>query len=77
MLDDPKQRRTIFAKAAPPQFEMRFNPMFGGILVYVFDKPAEWLSDAGLALKMPGTERDALLAIQGAKPLPICSPISL
>jgi hypothetical protein len=29
MPDDPKQRRTIFAKAAPPQFEVRFKSMFG------------------------------------------------
>ena len=66
---DPKNLQVAFTKAAPPQLEVRFKPMFGGILVYVFDKPLGSLSDVGLALKMSGTARNELLAIPGAKPL--------
>jgi TfoX/Sxy family transcriptional regulator of competence genes len=69
MAHDPKDLQLIFAKAAPPQLEVRFKPMFGGILAYIFDKPAGSLSDVGLALKMSGAERDALLAVPGAEPL--------
>jgi TfoX/Sxy family transcriptional regulator of competence genes len=69
MPHDPKQLQAIFAQAAPPQFEVRFKPMFGGILAYIFDKPVASLSDVGLALKMAGAEREALLGVPGAEPL--------
>lgn len=69
MPHDPKQLQTIFAQAAPPQLEIRFKPMFGGILVYAFDKPCGSLSDVGLALKLSGTTREELLAVAGAVPL--------
>lgn len=67
---DPKRLQTIFAKAAPPQLEVRFKPMFGGIMAYVFDKPCASLFDDGLALKMPAAvDRAALLAVPGARML--------
>jgi TfoX/Sxy family transcriptional regulator of competence genes len=69
MPHDPKQLQTIFTQAVPPQLEIRFKPMFGGILAYAFDKPCGSLSDAGLALKLSGALREELLAVAGAVPL--------
>ena len=43
--------------------------MCGGITGYAAGKPCASLSDVGLALKFPGAERDALLALEGAAPL--------
>jgi len=69
MAHEPKQLQAIFAQAAPPQLEIRFKPMFGGILAYAFDKPCGSLSDVGLALKLSGSTREDLLAVAGAMPL--------
>ena len=70
MTYDPKHLQTIFQRAAPPELEVRFKPMFGGILAYVFDKPCGALFDGGLGLKFPGAAvRAELLAVPGARPL--------
>ncbi|WP_156141018.1 TfoX/Sxy family protein [Sphingomonas sp. 37zxx] len=57
------------AGAAPPDLNVTFRPMFGGVFAYVDGKPFASLSDVGLALKFAGSERDALLAVPGAEPL--------
>src|ERR1019366_258427 len=67
---DPKHLQSVFQRAAPPELEVRFKPMFGGILAYVFDKPCGALFDGGLGLKFPGAAvRAELLAVPGARPL--------
>jgi len=55
--------------AAPLELEVKFRPMFGGIGAYAFGTMCMSLSDVGLALKLGETDRSALLALKGAKPL--------
>jgi len=43
--------------------------MFGGIMAHAEGKPFASLSDAGLALKLSGVDRAAMLALKGAAPL--------
>lgn len=69
MAHDPKHLQTLCLHAAPPDLEMTFRPMFGGIMGYAEGKVFVSLSDVGLALKLEGADREALLAIAGAKPL--------
>ena len=69
MAHDPIVLRTLLTDAAPPDLDLSFRAMFGGIMAYADGKPFASLSDVGLAMKCSGKERDALLAIQGAAPL--------
>lgn len=69
MPHDPKRLQQVFATAAPPDLELSFRPMFGGILAYAAGLPLGSLSDVGLALKLAGAEHAALLAVKGAKRL--------
>lgn len=69
MAHDPKTLQTIFADAAPPDLELVFKPMFGGVLAYAHGKPLASLSDVGLALKASGPLNAAFLAAPGAAPL--------
>jgi len=69
MAQDLKTLQEILARAAPPDLELAFRPMFGGIMGYADGKPFASLSNVGLALKLAGADRDALLATPGAKPL--------
>lgn len=69
MAHDPKLLQPILAGAAPPDLDVTFRPMFGGLFAYADGKPFASLSDIGLALKFVGGERDALLALPGAAPL--------
>ncbi len=70
MPHDPKALQTIVETAAPPDLELAFRPMFGGIMAYAHGKPFCSLSDVGLALKMEDTaEHKALLEVPGSKPL--------
>jgi TfoX/Sxy family transcriptional regulator of competence genes len=66
---DPKALQAILEAAAPPDAEIGFRSMFGGIMVYAGGKPMASLSDVGLALKMTGDGHAALLAVKGAKRL--------
>jgi TfoX/Sxy family transcriptional regulator of competence genes len=66
---DPKTLQTRFVAAAPPDMELMFRPMFGGIMGYVDGKPFVSLSDVGLALKLSGDDYAELLAVPGAKAL--------
>ena len=69
MAHDPKQLQKILQAAAPPDLELTFRPMFGGILAYVEGKAFASLFDGGLGLKLAGDDHAALLALPGAKPL--------
>ncbi len=69
MAHDPKALQAILEKAAPPDMELAFRPMFGGIMGYATGKVFASLSDVGLALKLSGESRDVLLTVQGSKPL--------
>ena len=66
---DPKALQAILTKAAPPDLELSFRPMFGGIMGYANAKVFASLSDVGLALKLAGADCEALLAEPGARPL--------
>lgn len=69
MTHDPKALQTIFHAAAPPDLELAFKPMFGGIMVYADGKAFASLSDVGLALKAPPALMTELLTTPGAAPL--------
>ena len=66
---DPKVLQAILTQAAPPDLELSFRPMFGGIMGYADAKVFASLSNVGLALKLSGPDREALLAEPGARPL--------
>ncbi len=70
MPHDPRHLQTVVEAAAPPDLELAFKAMFGGIMAYAHGKPFCSLSDVGLALKMENpAEHKALLAVKDAKPL--------
>ena len=69
MAHDPKMLQAVCMKAAPPDLELAFRPMFGGIMGYAEGKVFASFSDVGLALKLSGADREALLALEGAKAL--------
>ncbi|MFI4966482.1 MAG: TfoX/Sxy family protein [Caulobacterales bacterium] len=69
MAHDPKVLEAILSDAAPPDLELLFKPMFGGILAYAHGKPLASLSDVGLAVKASGPLNAELLATPGAAPL--------
>lgn len=69
MAHDPKTLQAILSHAAPPDLELLFRPMFGGIIAYAHGKPLASLSDVGLALKAPPALMAEFLATPGAQPL--------
>jgi TfoX/Sxy family transcriptional regulator of competence genes len=69
MAHDPRTLQAILAAAAPPDLDLAFRSMFGGIMGYADGKPFASLSDVGLALKLAGADREALLATAGAAAL--------
>jgi TfoX/Sxy family transcriptional regulator of competence genes len=66
---DPKTLQAALSKSAPPDLDLAFRPMFGGIMAYADGKAFALLSDVGLALKLSGDDYTGLLATPGAKPL--------
>lgn len=46
--------------------DLRFHPMFGGLMAYFDERPCAWLSEQGLALKLEAADLEALLALPGA-----------
>lgn len=46
--------------------DLRFQPMFGGLMAYLDEKPCAWLTHGGLALKLAPADQPALLRIEGA-----------
>ena len=70
MPHDPKVLQSIVEAAAPPDLDLAFKSMFGGIMAYADGKPFCSLSDVGLGLKMENpADHKALLAVDGARPL--------
>ncbi|MEO8999461.1 MAG: TfoX/Sxy family protein [Rhodanobacter sp.] len=49
--------------------DLRFKPMFGGLMAYIDEKPSAWLTSAGLALKLAPTDQPVLLQLEGASRL--------
>jgi hypothetical protein len=45
--------------------ELRFKPMFGGLMAWLDEQPCAWLTPGGLALKLAPAEQPALLRIEG------------
>lgn len=45
--------------------ELRFHPMFGGLMAYLREKPCAWLGEGGLALKVAPADQPGLLALDG------------
>jgi len=62
---DPKNLQALIEDAAPQGADLSFRPMFGGILAYADGKPAASLSNMGLAVKLAGEDREALIAAGG------------
>jgi len=69
MEHDPKALQILFSAAAPPDLELTFRPMFGGIIAYAQGKPLASLSNVGLALKAPPALMAEFLEAPGAAPL--------
>jgi len=69
MPHDPKRLRDIMSDAAPPELELAFRPMFGGIMAYAEGRPFASLSDMGMAIKAKGPLMAEFLAEAGARPL--------
>ena len=70
MRHDPKALQAVLEAAAPPDLELRFKAMFGGIMAYANEKPFASLSDVGLAFKLEtAADHAALMAVPGAKAL--------
>ena len=70
MTHDPKALQGMLEAAAPPDMELRFKAMFGGIMAYADEKPFASLSDVGLAFKLEtAADHEALMAEPGAKAL--------
>src|SRR3569623_1200640 len=66
MSHDPKRLREIMIDAAPPELELAFRPMFGGIMAYAEGKAFASLSNVGLAIKAKGPLFAELAALEGA-----------
>ncbi len=66
---DPKDLKAVMEAASPPDLELGFRPMFGGIMGYAAGQVFASLSNVGLALKMAGADHAALSEVPGVKPL--------
>lgn len=49
--------------------DLRFKPMFGGLMAYLDEKPCAWLTLGGLALKLAPADQPVLLQLAGASRL--------
>jgi TfoX/Sxy family transcriptional regulator of competence genes len=49
--------------------DLRFKPMFGGLMAWLDERPCAWLTSGGLALKLPPADQPALLQLDGASRL--------
>ena len=47
--------------------DLRFKPMFGGLMAWFGEKPCAWLSTQGLALRLSDADQPGLLAQAGAE----------
>ena len=64
---DPKALQATVERAASPEMELGFKPMFGGIMGYASGRPFASLSNIGLALKLDAQAQDELLALGGKR----------
>ncbi len=69
MEHDPKELQAVMEAASPPDLELGFRPMFGGIFGYAAGQAFASLSNVGLALKMTGADHAALSEVPNVKPL--------
>ena len=69
MEHDPKKLQAVVEAASPPDLEIGFRPMFGGIMGYAAGQAFASLSNVGLALKMAGSDHAALSEVPDVKPL--------
>lgn len=69
MEHDPKKLQAVMEAASPPDLELGFRPMFGGIFGYAAGQAFASLSNVGLALKMTGADHAALSEVPGVEPL--------
>ena len=49
--------------------DLRFKPMFGGLMAWLDEKPCAWLAPGGLALKLAQADQPALLQLAGTSRL--------
>jgi TfoX/Sxy family transcriptional regulator of competence genes len=66
---DPKELQAAMEAASPPDLELGFRPMFGGIMGYAAGQAFASLSNVGLALKMTGADHAALSEVPDVNPL--------
>jgi TfoX/Sxy family transcriptional regulator of competence genes len=66
---DPKDLKALMEAASPPDMELSFRPMFGGIFGYAAEQAFASLSNVGLALKMSGADHASLSDLPDVKPL--------
>lgn len=66
---DPRELQAMMEAASPPEVQLAFRPMFGGIMGYAAGKVFASLSNVGLALKMTGGDYLALSAVPDVRPL--------
>lgn len=69
MEHNSKELQFILEAVSPPDLELGFRPMFGGIFGYAAGQAFASLSNVGLALKMIGADHAALSAVPDVKPL--------
>ena len=69
---DPKNLQKAIIETIGPEaveYEMRFRPMFGGIMAYSCGRPFASLSIAGIALKLSADDRARLMEDEDGYPL--------
>ena len=49
--------------------DLRFKPMFGGLMAYLDERPCAWLTAGGMALKQGATDQPVLLQLDGTSRL--------
>ena len=69
MEHDAKRLQAVMEAASPPDLELSFRPMFGGIFGYAAGQAFASLSNVGLALKMTGADHASLSELPDVKPL--------
>lgn len=68
-LEEMRRQLEEAADDLPPDVELRFRAMFGGVGAYAYDRMFASLSNVGLALKLPAEAQAALLREEGARRL--------
>ncbi|MEO5829116.1 MAG: hypothetical protein ABIQ36_00950 [Rhodanobacter sp.] len=49
--------------------DLRFKPMFGGLMAWLDEKPCAWLTPDGMALKLAPADQSVLLRLAGTSRL--------